>query len=558
MLVGSLFATSVGAVLAAGHDNTALLDTCLPANCQQVADGVSLIEVSGEGTAGANGGFLTISGASFVSASGGFTLVNATRVNFAGGAVLSDADDWVRVQAPAAAGTATITVWTFDATLTASAEGTFTLTFFSAAALDISPANSTVTLDDNILKFDGSEIGNLTVVLKDGNGTTVTSGATVSVTILPIGVVALDGSAAFSQAASDNASPYAFDIKGSGFAGAATVTVSVFHNGKTTQLGTRTVTFSGDLASSKLENVRFALVANANTDDAVRLTGKDSAGNDAPLVGTTTWTSSPTGLTVAAGSTANLFDVACPAAEGTYTLTAKTSFTNAQGQAVSVTSNPVTIVCSTSDGANNTFTVAFGAANVAPGGSTTLNVTIKNAEGLAVPDTTTVAFTPLVSSGALGAFGALSNGVAKATYLAPFASGQVSAVVSVVTDGANALGSKTATLTIGAPATAAGTKAGLDTAGVGPFTTTTKVVNRGQYVTYRFDLGLAAAGKPVVILGATKTGLTWSGFAPVTTRIANSQGVVIWWVRHSTATWRSYRAQETTTNVTPARQARWR
>jgi hypothetical protein len=91
---------------------------------------------------------------------------------------------------------------------------------------------------------------------------------------------------------------------------------------------------------------------------------------------------------------------------------------------------------------------------------------------------------------------------------------------------------------------------------IGAFTTSTKVAVTGKYVTYRFDFGAAAAGSSVQIWGATKTGNDWSAFGVVTTRIANASGVVYYYIRHNSATWRSYRALNAGA-WTPARQARW-
>jgi hypothetical protein len=91
---------------------------------------------------------------------------------------------------------------------------------------------------------------------------------------------------------------------------------------------------------------------------------------------------------------------------------------------------------------------------------------------------------------------------------------------------------------------------------VGSFTTSTKVQKVGKYVTYRFDFGAANAGKLVSIWGATKTGNDWSGFARVTSRVANASGVVYYYIRQNSATWKSYRAMLDGA-WTPARQARW-
>ena len=77
---------------------------------------------------------------------------------------------------------------------------------------------------------------------------------------------------------------------------------------------------------------------------------------------------------------------------------------------------------------------------------------------------------------------------------------------------------------------------------VGAFTTSTKVPALTKYVTYRFDFGVAAAGKTFEIWGATKAGNDWSAFTKVTARVANASGVVYYYIRHSSATWKSYRA----------------
>ena len=93
---------------------------------------------------------------------------------------------------------------------------------------------------------------------------------------------------------------------------------------------------------------------------------------------------------------------------------------------------------------------------------------------------------------------------------------------------------------------------------IGAFTTSTKVATVGKYVTYRFDLGVGAAGQTFEIWGATKTGNDWSAFAKVTARVANASGVVYYYIRQNSATWKSYRAYWSAGGVwTPARQARW-
>jgi len=110
---------------------------------------------------------------------------------------------------------------------------------------------------------------------------------------------------------------------------------------------------------------------------------------------------------------------------------------------------------------------------------------------------------------------------------------------------------------VGAPL--AGTNATrLGVTQVGAFTTSTKVAKVRKYVTYRIDFGVAAAGRAVQIWGATKTGNDWSAFTVITTRTANASGVVYYYIRQNSATWRSYRGYWVTGGAwSPARQARW-
>ena len=91
----------------------------------------------------------------------------------------------------------------------------------------------------------------------------------------------------------------------------------------------------------------------------------------------------------------------------------------------------------------------------------------------------------------------------------------------------------------GQPTAAAASRLGVTQTGA--FSTSTKVAKVNKYVTFRFDFGVAAAGKTIQILGATKTGNDWSAFANVTSRVANASGVVYYYIRQGSATWKSYR-----------------
>jgi hypothetical protein len=111
-----------------------------------------------------------------------------------------------------------------------------------------------------------------------------------------------------------------------------------------------------------------------------------------------------------------------------------------------------------------------------------------------------------------------------------------------------------------APVVIAGGNAGALTAlGVthsGPFTVSTKLPKVTKYVTYKFDFGTSAAGKNVQIWVATKSGVVWSTWTVLTSRIANSAGTVYYSIRQNSKTWKSFRAMLGGT-WSLARQARW-
>jgi hypothetical protein len=93
---------------------------------------------------------------------------------------------------------------------------------------------------------------------------------------------------------------------------------------------------------------------------------------------------------------------------------------------------------------------------------------------------------------------------------------------------------------------------------VGAFTISTKLPHRNRYVTYRIDFGIGAAHQLVAIWGATKHGNDWTAFTRITSRVANASGVVYYYIRQSSLTWKSYRGNWIGGGVwTPARQTHW-
>lgn len=555
-LLASLLAIgAVGTVSAAAHDSTGYLKTCVPASCSVVADGISTIVIHNDTdtkTATGVSLYATISGATFAAAAGEFTLA-AGVVTAAAGAVITTSTDSITVRAPSAPGTATISIYEIpsgggNATL----EGTFAVTFYSASGLAVSEANSTSTLSATSAKADGSEVRTLTLVVKNANGDTLTSGVSITTTITPVGLIAVNGVGTYAQTATDATSAYVFDIKGSGIAGVATIGISVTYAGVTTSFAPKTISFTGALASITATNGKYSIATGGTSTLAVLFTAKDANGNRLATTGSTVvvtgtvFTAPANGAAATTETTATTngdVTVTCGTTAGSGTIAIKNG---------TVTSNAVTVICA---GAGATITVAFDKTSVAPGGTATYTATVKDSGGRPVADGTAV--TAVANSGAVvdptdgNTSATTSNGVATFTYIAPNSTG-----VATVTSFEGGSGSASASITVGAAAGTADSALGVTTSG--PFSTSTKVQSVGKYVTFRFDFGAAAAGKTVTISHAVKTGTTWSSFTVLTARVANSSGVVYFYARQSSASWHSYRATETSSGaVAPARQARW-
>ena len=123
-----------------------------------------------------------------------------------------------------------------------------------------------------------------------------------------------------------------------------------------------------------------------------------------------------------------------------------------------------------------------------------------------------------------------------------------------------------ATVTGVPPAGGASTPAGLNLAKLNlpaqppmAYTKSTRVAHLGQYVTWRASLGSAAAGQNVgVYMAAKGADGSWGPWSEVTTRAADSSGVVTYWLRETSASWVSVRFSLDGTHFTNAVQARWR
>jgi len=289
--------------------------------------------------------------------------------------------------------------------------------------------------------------------------------------------------------------------------------------------------------------VNTAIGVGLTSAGAVTFIAKDAAGNrvstaSSTVVTTGTVYTSPVNgaavTTESTSSTSGNVTVLCGATAGSGTIAIKSN---------SITSNAITVYCS---GAADTYTVAFDKTTVAPGGSATITVTVKDAGGRPAPNGLPVAL--IVSAGALldtnAVAGQIANGVATWTYLAPFNTGVVTALASATV--ATTVSPVSASINVGVVVPASTfnvTGTALGNTLTGPFTPASKI-STGGYITWRFDGGAAVAGKTIEIWAYKKVGLftnPWSAPYLLTTRVANASGVAFANVTSGSVIWLSIR-----------------
>jgi hypothetical protein len=550
------------------------------ATCATVADGISTVTLGGDSTLVTTGNslFISATGATIIAAAGGDFVLAGGTVSTGLAPALTNADT-ITLRAPAAVGSGVVSVYTINAsTGIATLEGTLTITFTATSGLNVSEANSTVKLvadttcvDQTVAKSAAPAVlpsaaqAGLCLVLKDGNGSLLSAAAaTVAVTITPIGLVSNGTVTGQSVSLANAAGGVAnFTIWNSGLSGVATIGIAVTQGSTTTTFAPRTFTFSGALATLTLSNKGY-IGAITNTDGVastveLRFVGADSAANAVgvdidnagpPFDGITVSASAPFTVTsttdYAGGTTKGTIIVTCGATVGSGTVTLKSG---------TITSNTVTVACS--EPTPDSITAAFDKTAVVPGGSATFTATLKDDNGLLVPDGIAVAV--LTSSGVTfdpveGDFSVKTlNGKSVFTYLAAFNTG----VATVTAFNADA-GSAMASINVGAVVTVGSARSALGVTTSGPFSLTTKVPALNKYVTVKLSFGTGAAGQTVGILIASKNSAgVWSAFTRRTGRIANSNGDVYFYWRSSSAAWLSIRGSLGSV-FSNAVQARWR
>ena len=132
------------------------------------------------------------------------------------------------------------------------------------------------------------------------------------------------------------------------------------------------------------------------------------------------------------------------------------------------------------------MTVAFSATTINPGGSATVTVTAKDAGLRPVADNTAAAL--IVSAGATTPVTVTTNGMATATYLAPFNTGVVTALGTV----AGITGSGSTTIGPVVPVTPArAQRFGARCLACATYSTATKVAALNTYQTFKISFGAA-------------------------------------------------------------------
>lgn len=96
---------------------------------------------------------------------------------------------------------------------------------------------------------------------------------------------------------------------------------------------------------------------------------------------------------------------------------------------------------------------------------------------------------------------------------------------------------------------------------LGPFSTATKVAKPGKYITWRIAGGSGLAGQHVFIYISVKGSTQWGSFTYVTSRIADANGNVYYWIRYPSNKWISvrglYGADPANQVWSSATQGRW-
>ncbi|HEV8410179.1 MAG TPA: invasin domain 3-containing protein, partial [Gemmatimonadaceae bacterium] len=301
------------------------------------------------------------------------------------------------------------------------------------------------------------------VTVKDGSGNSVTtSTAAVTMTVSAGGTVI--------GTATVNAVAGVATFSGVGISGTAGTAYTLTFASAGLTSATQTITPVAGVASQLV--ITGAATQIAGAAQTITVTAQDASGNTA-----TTYTGAKN-LTFSGASVAPSAATPTLAATAFGTATSVT-FTNGVATASMVLVKTETAIVATTDGTLSaattnrlTVVVSAGAAsaatstetlsptNVAPNGTSTVTVTVKDAFGNIVTGATSAVFVATPSAGSVGAFTCVS-GVCTATYTAP---ATASSPTVAVTIGGTAVGGSPATLTVSA---GAATKLTLTTSAAG-------------------------------------------------------------------------------------------
>ena len=329
--------------------------------------------------------------------------------------------------------------------------------------------------------------------------------------------------------------------------------------------GTTSVTVAavGDVARAVGTNASFSIAhgltaqpaggsyALDTTNDAISVAVTDAAGHAIGANVSFSYSYTPANIVSLALDTYDSakkawnFNATC-ANDGTATVavTARSTLSTATATTGALTLTCADALTATTSGS---FTAAATSTTVVPNGTSTITVKVLDDNKLPAPDGTPVVAVSsgvgnVIGSGGTVGSATTSKGAATFTYLAPANAGSGTVTVSVA-DATPV--SQAIAFTIGgvAPATGYAAASSLGVTSSGPFTTATKLPRIGAFVTVRLSFGAAAAGQTIGVYVAARANGVWSGFAALTSRVADSRGNVYFHWRASRASWWSVYGQ---------------
>ena len=295
-------------------------------------------------------------------------------------------------------------------TITATIDGT-ALTSTAPSITIVGPADaaqSTVTLSPSTIDLNGTTT--VTLTARDANGNQEPTGGSTVVFSLGAGT----GSGTFSSVTDNGDGTYTATFTGT-IAGANTITATIDGTALTSTAPTITIVGPADAAQSTVTLSPSTIDLNGTT--TVTLTARDANGNQEPTGGSTVV------FSLGAGTGSGTFSSVTDNGDGTYTATftgtiagANTITATIDGTALTSTAPTITIV-GPADPSQST--VSVNPASIQSGGTTTVTLTARDANGNQEPTGGSTVVFSLGAGSANGTFSSVTDN-GDGTYTATF------------------------------------------------------------------------------------------------------------------------------------------